>query len=63
MKKIKCKYINCNNKIQEGFSDMWKCKCEKYYCPTHKFSHDCIKIIEKSINDNIVCIPIKVDKI
>ena len=38
-KKIKCKV--CNKKINLLFSDMNKCKCNKYYCSEHLIEHDC----------------------
>ena len=34
----KCKSKGCKKKV---FSAISKCKCEKCYCPTHKFKHNC----------------------
>lgn len=62
MKKyVKCNIPDCSEKIKHIYSDMWKCKCDFFYCQKHLFNHECIIIDKFKINDKII-VP-KVQKI
>ena len=61
MKRVRCEYPKCNNKIKDIYKDMWKCKCSNYYCNEHKAIHGCIALKEKIIMETII--PVKVNKI
>ena len=61
MKFKTCDDLNCKNKIKCIYKDMWLCKCKKYYCNEHKFTHNCCSI--KNINIMETVISCKLNKI
>lgn len=61
MKQLSCQYLSCKCKIKELYKDMWKCKCNNYYCNEHKFKHECYMLKEKFAMNTIISM--KVNKI
>ena len=53
-KYIKCNYTNCPEKIKHIYSDIWKCKCDMFYCQKHTFNHQCIFINKLKIDEKII---------
>jgi hypothetical protein len=49
---MKCQ--SCNIKLKEIYKQMYKCKCENYYCSDHRTTHECIHEYKIKNNTEII---------